>query len=391
MNAWHPNNSDDWLISIHIHHLFELYIFYRNKVSKGCVSLAEKKYYYVTGNTAEGFVNFLESNVVGFNKVVVLKHMSNKVKTLVLEEIIRRYEQNHDLEIICSALSRVYLDGIIIRDKGLAIITETIAPSRLQHVQSIDLESIIQNENPIHSLDKHKVAQLKVQYDQELDKAYQSFATGLTVHDDLEAIYINEMDFNKADQVAEEFINNLLEGVSKKERKSKIYYRLFGTSTAEGPITVVPQIINNLSKRVFVKGRAGTGKSVFMKKVAQACKNQGLDFEIHRCSFDPNSVDMVHVPELSFVMMDSTDPHEFFPERKEDVVIDLYEKTVTAGTDEKYAKRINKVNSEYKSYMKKGVVHIKEAAKIHEALDREFIKHEGKKGIQKAVSDILNS
>src|SRR5699024_10088520 len=88
MSAWHQNNSDNWVISIHIHHLLELYIFYRNKVSKGCVSLAEKMYYYVTGNTAEGFVNFLDSNVVGAKKVVVLKHMSNKVKTRVLEELI---------------------------------------------------------------------------------------------------------------------------------------------------------------------------------------------------------------------------------------------------------------------------------------------------------------
>lgn len=381
----------DWLISIHIHHLLELYIFYRNKVSKGCVSLAEKKYYYVTGNTAEGFVNFLDSNVVGIKKIVVLKHMSNKVKTRVLEELIRIYEQSYDLEIICSALSRVFLDGIIIRDKGLAIITETIAPSNLQHVKMIDLENIIQNDIPIQTLDKHKITQLKAQYDQELEKAYKTFERGLRVHDDLEAIYINEMDFKKADDVAERFISDLLQGVSKKERKPRIYYRLFGTSTAEGPITVVPQLINNLSKRVFVKGRAGTGKSVFMKKVAQACENQGLDFEIHRCSFDPNSVDMVLVPDLSFVMLDSTDPHEFFPERKEDVVIDLYEKTVTPGTDEKYANRINKVHTEYKSHMKKGVVYVKEAAKIHEELDKEYVRHEEEKAIQKAVNVVLNS
>src|SRR5690606_2850021 len=115
--------------------------------------------------------------------------------------------------------------------------------SNLQNAKVVDLENLIQSENPIESLDNDKIGLLKKQYDQELEKAYASFKTGLSVHDDLEAIYINEMDFEKADDVAETFIKDLLQGVSKKEREPHVYYRLFGTSTAEGPITVVPQLI----------------------------------------------------------------------------------------------------------------------------------------------------
>src|SRR5699024_10128680 len=176
--------------------------------------------------------------------------------------------------------------------------------------------------------------------DKHTQAAYDSFKTGLAVHDDLEKIYIDQMDFNKADDVAEKFIKSLLRGVQEQNRKSYTYRRLFGTNTSDGAVNIVPSLIHPLKNRYYFKGRAGTGKAHFMKKVMQACQNHGFDIELYHCSFDPNSVDMVLVRDLDFCIFDSTDPHEVMPEREEDVVIDLYEKTVTTGTDEKFADEI---------------------------------------------------
>lgn len=48
------------------------------------------------------------------------------------------------------------------------------------------------------------------------------------------------------------------------------------------------------------------------------------------------SLDMVLLRELDIVIFDSTAPHEYFPDRDNDEVVDMYEITVTPGTDEKY-------------------------------------------------------
>src|SRR5699024_6248712 len=108
---------------------------------------------------------------------------------------------------------------------------------------------------------------------------------------------------------------------------------------------------------------AGTGKSVFMKKVAEACMNHGLDIELYHCSFDPNSVDMVLVRDLDFCIFDSTAPHEKNPDRRDDVVIDLYEEAVAPGTDETYA---------YKSHMTKGMKYLIDGWSLIMEIERKY-------------------
>ncbi len=207
-----------------------------------------------------------------------------------------------------------------------------------------------------------------------MQQAYDSFAEGLRIHDDLEAIYINQMDFERADEFAEDFITELLTDVPKKQREPRRFHRLFGTNTADGVVNVVPHLIENIKDVYYIKGRAGTGKSVFMKKIANACLDHGFDVEMYYCSFDPGSIDMVLVRELDFCIFDSTDPHEFFPQRDGEKVIDMYENFVAPGTDETYATEIDDVHKRYKSCMKKGVRFLKEAGEQWRKWEDDYMK-----------------
>lgn len=312
--------------------------------------MSKKKYYYVSGNTAKGFVNYLETNIVDIKQIIVLKHPSHILKTALLEKLMDMYQGDH-LEILRSAHGTSFLDGFINREKSLAVIDDVIAAEKLVGAKVVDLTA----GNTINvSEEEQKSAEHR-------QKSYTALAKGLKTHDLLEGIYIKEMDFNKADELAEAFIKNLLKDVPKKQQSSHASHRLFGTSTADGAINEIPNLIENIGKRYYVKGRAGTGKSFFMNKVSKACEDHGLDVELYHCSFDPNSIDMLLVPALDMCMFDSTDPHEFLPERSGDTVIDLYEKTVTSGTDEKFKEEIKKVTDKYKAFVKEGIEHLKQA------------------------------
>src|SRR5699024_9284040 len=109
----------------------------------------------------------------------------------------------------------------------------------------------------------------------------------------------------------------------------------------------------------YVKGRAGTGKSVLMKKILKACKSYGYDIEMNRCSFDPLRDDMIIVRDVYLCIFDSTPPNACFPDSGEAEVIDFYELTVTQGTDEKYQKEIAYWTEKYQSEMKKGMQELK--------------------------------
>lgn len=329
--------------------------------------MSKKKYYYVTGNTAEGLVNFLPSNVESFNQIIILKHPSHQLKTNIIKNIIKNYEQ-YELEILLSTLGYGYIEGVIIREISVAVIMDRIATPDLSGAIELDLGLFLQKA----PTEPAELTDVKKNFDKYTQLAYDNFETGLKIHDDLEGIYIKEMDFNKADILTEEFIEKLFYNVKKKDSESQVCRRLFGTNTKDGPVNEVPHVIENISEVYHVKGRAGTGKSTFMKKVINACKAYGLDMEIYHCSFDPNSIDMVLVRELSFCMFDSTDPHEFFPEREGEVIIDLYEETVTPGTDEKFAKEIHEVNTNYKSYMKKAIQDLKQADHYLEKMEEMY-------------------
>src|SRR5699024_9714762 len=179
--------------------------------------------------------------------------------------------------------------------------------------------------------------------------------------EDVKAIIIKEMKFEQANKISDNFIEKLMQNVSKQNRTPHIYHRLFGTNTDQGAVNQLPQLIEDIPNRVYIKGRAGTGKSVFLNKIIQSCTNDGFDIEQYHCSFDPGSTDMFLVPALHLCIFDSTVANELMQDRSDDVVIDLYEEIVTTGRDEKYDKEIRRITEEYKAVLREGIDDLKEA------------------------------
>lgn len=89
-----------------------------------------------------------------------------------------------------------------------------------------------------------------------------------------------------------------------------------GANTPSGFCSLFSEIYNPYKdgKAYIIKGGPGTGKSSFMKKVAEAANEKGYDTELVYCSSDPDSLDGVIVPELSFCMVDGTAPHVVEPQ-----------------------------------------------------------------------------
>lgn len=66
-------------------------------------------------------------------------------------------------------------------------------------------------------------------------------------------------------------------------------------------------------RRYLIKGGPGTGKSSFMRRVADAAESEGYRVEYYRCSSDYTSLDGI-VIEGKIALIDSTAPHVMEPE-----------------------------------------------------------------------------
>ena len=68
-----------------------------------------------------------------------------------------------------------------------------------------------------------------------------------------------------------------------------------------------------LFRLYIIKGGPGTGKSTFMRGVAEAAEQRGFDVEYYYCSADTGSLDGVKIPSLKTALIDGTSPHSYEP------------------------------------------------------------------------------
>ena len=97
-------------------------------------------------------------------------------------------------------------------------------------------------------------------------------------------------------------------------------------NSGEGFVSFYEEIFNSkeIVKRYLIKGGPGTGKSSFMRKVADDAKKKGSFVTYYHCSSDPSSLDGIIIDGKTAVI-DSTAPHVIEPllVGARDTIVDL--------------------------------------------------------------------
>jgi Cdc6-like AAA superfamily ATPase len=334
------------------------------------------KNYYAGGNTARGFHSLFESNLAGLERLFILKGGPGTGKSTLMKAIGEKWNDvGYDVEYIHCASDNGSIDGVIIRKLGIGIVDGTsphvIEPKAPGVIEEYVNLGVAWDSEKLAS-EKERIIKLTNEITEAFNTAYATFHEALLVHDEWEKIYIENMDYKKADELTDELIRSFFP--AKLEKKAKVFHRFLGAATPLGAVDFVPNLTEGLNKRYFIKGRPGSGKSTLLKKLAAKSEESGYDVEIYHCGFDPNSLDMVIVRELGFAIFDSTAPHEYFPTLSGDSIIDMYEKTITAGTDEKYVAELADISGRYAAKMKEAISYLYEAKRKHDELENYYVK-----------------
>ena len=64
---------------------------------------------------------------------------------------------------------------------------------------------------------------------------------------------------------------------------------------------------------IILKGGPGVGKSTLIKRLGKEAEELGYSVEYHHCSADPDSLDVIAIPDLGVAMLDGTHPHVIDP------------------------------------------------------------------------------
>ena len=260
------------------------------------------------------------------------------------------WEMGEDVDYLHCSSDPDSLDGVIFCGRKMAVVDGT-APHVIEPTapgakeEYINLGVLWDREALIPY--REKILQGKTQIHDCYQKVYQALGQAKEVHDRWEKVYGENTDYGLLNQLTEEFLDQVLGKIPAKAVSGQEVHRFFGALTPAGSVNYVESLLAPIKTRCFIKGRPGTGKSTLLKKLAHRAVEKGLKAEIYHCSFDPMSLDMVVLPELSFGAFDATDPHEFFPDRNTDWVLDLYEGAVRPGTDEENYELLSLFQREY--------------------------------------------
>lgn len=349
------------------------------------------KHFFLCGNTAKGFRNLFSTNIESLRKIFILKGGPGTGKSTLIKKISKELEElKYDVEHIHCSSDPNSLDGIIIPKLGVGIVDGT-APHVIEPTAPGAIEEYV-NLGVAWDTDRlgtHTNEILDIQNDIKrcYEKAYAEFAKGLKVHDEWEKIYIENMDFSKANKLTEEVIDKLL-GNTQLNKTSCIKHRFLGCSTPYGAVDFVENITESIGKRYFIKGRPGSGKSTMLKKIQKNAQYRGIDIEVYHCGFDPDSLDMLLFPELNLCIFDSTAPHEYFPSRSGDFVIDMYSELINSNTDEIYKDELEDIVARYKSYVSEGTAYLATAKSYHDKLEKFYIEATNFKKIDEICDEL---
>lgn len=288
------------------------------------------KKYFLSANTSGGYISFYEETMKNLEKSYILSDLSEAEASTVIFDIANIYGAD---ELILNPMNTNLADGCILSKKKLGIFSKR---TKIIPEQTGDLSSL-----------------------------YTAYGEAKKIHDEWEKIYIENMDTVRLNSYGDKIIYEILRD-SHGCGKSENINRFFGASTPFKPVNFINELTEDLKSRYFIKGRPGTGKSTFLKRFRDEAIKRGFDAETYFCSFDPKSLDMVVIRELSVCIFDSTAPHEMFPESKRDCILDFYTEAGLEGIDEKYDDELKKKAADYKEKVSEGLGYLR---KIYENMN----------------------
>lgn len=335
------------------------------------------KKYFVCANTCKGFINCFPSNLSDMDRVYILKGGPGTGKSTLMKKVGEYFvNKNEDVEYIYCSSDTTSLDGVILRSKRIAVVdgtaphvAEPTIPGAVE--EYVNLGAAWNREKlKVH---KSEIREISTNISEKYKLIYNYLAQAKNIHDRMENIYLENINFDILNNIADDLTSEILPNMALGMSRGKQCYRFFGALTPSGSVNYIENLTEDMKLRIFIKGRPGTGKSTILKKLASKATEAGFDVEAYPCAFDPDSLDMIILPELKIAVFDSTEPHELFPSRETDIILDIYSAAVTPGTDENNAEAISIIKNEYNEKISAAKTLLADIRSLHDKLEAFYI------------------
>lgn len=342
---------------------------------------------FYRANSCSGLVNKFDFALKGIDKVWLLEGDNDYIKSLFIGRLCGYFREHGEVcGYVFSPFDTKKYDAVIMRERGIAIVNADCISNADDYVhKSINLDNCEICDEIVRLC-----TQAKADVARQYSCVYALYDNAKTVHDEWENIYVSNMNINRLNNFCDCTADKILKNAAYKDRAAACIEGFFGAATSGGYVEHIDSITENIEKRYFIKGRPGTGKSTFMKRLSRRALELGYDTELYCCGFDVHSADMVVIRDLSVCVFDSTAPHEKFPERSNDEILDFYVHAGLSGIDEEHADDLADITARYKRLMSEAAHYMSNADKIIAQTDEKCAAHIDYSALNNLVYDTLH-
>jgi len=344
-------------------------------------------------NTPRGFFSYYDYIIPkDATRVFVIKGGPGVGKSTFMTSIARdMVELGYDVEIHHCSSDNNSIDGVVFPAIGIGIIDGTfphvVDPKVPGAVDEIVWLGEFWDEESVRSK-KEEILQAQKASDSVFKRAYRFLKAAQIVYEDWESVYMEAMDFGKANMIAAQIIKENF-GSIRVSPKPGFQRRLFASAiTPDGMVNYLNTIVARCEKRYVIAGYPGTGKSFLLEKVAKATLERGFFVETYHCPLHPEKVEHVIVPDLKLALTKSIEPHTYVPVET-DIIVDMNQ-CLNDDIVEKHYPYIVRAQEEFRRLFDSAIHYIGQAKQYHDAMEACYAPYMDFAGIDQLREKILS-
>jgi nucleoside-triphosphatase THEP1 len=256
------------------------------------------------GNTSKGSYSFFNYIVPeNVNRIFCLKGGPGVGKSSLMKKLAKEYNsKGYDIELFHCPSDPNSLDALVIKELGVLLLDGTsphIVDPKLPGAEDeiVNLGDFL-NTAELEK-NKNKIIETDIDISDCFKRAYKYLAAA-------EPIYIGIQDKNssclnrgKLNKMTEKFIDELFKDI----KNTGVYRKkvhLFGSAiTPVGCVDQTGNIFPEDAEIYYLSGEIGTGKSTFIKRIADRAELKGMKVELYHYPLIPEKVESVYIENLN--------------------------------------------------------------------------------------------
>lgn len=334
--------------------------------------------FFPGNNTSLGFFSYYD-NIIGpeATRIMVIKGGPGVGKSSFMKEIAAALnQQGFEVELHHCSSDNNSLDGVVFPEIKVAMIDGTsphvVDPRNPGAVDEILHLGDFWDEAGMRR-GRSEILTLNREVGRSFARAYRYIKAAKVIHEDLEAVYSDAVDWGRVNQIAADLIEAIFERKPIASKPGKVRRLFISAITPEGFRNFLPGLAEIAPTVYAVEGAPGTGKATLLAKMAKTAEELGIDCEAFCCAFDPYKIEHLLLPSLGVLITTAVPPHRLDPSQVS-FIVNLNQCVDLAKTIPQNA-ALETAKAQVENLLEQGIASISQAKAAHDRMEEYYIPH----------------